>query len=313
MRIEGLRQQENSLAFYQENPRTYYRDAIKSIDRLANSEFGINLVFVGGTFTDFINPTTQFTVSSSGRTIQLHNHNDLNPYRKNNTVKDLDAVCFHPDRELTLEFMRTLDVLAKWDKDRGLPVPPISIEPTYFHGRGWPERRDRLQLVSTIDARTASPFLDHDALYLKYDKIEQPINWKSVEPWRVVLSDGTSFPTLNPFGHALRYCMRVASGPKMKDRQTHEVDGFKFSKMSLLMTMAKATHRAGLEAGIDYTGEEYFGSWFEFIRELRDNPDPIIRLKAKAADFFWNTLGTTLSQGVGPAKHLASLATKFTG
>lgn len=294
---------------YYQQAGNYYQGVIGWIDATAKMR-GEDIRFVGGTLTDVLTPETVFTVDVPNRVIRIGNHKELTPIRPDGTIKDLDIISFCPDPNRHEAFMAEIKTTFSEDRRRGFPLPYISVEPTHYQKHGWSQRKERLQFVSTLDVGEEEAIAVPS---LRFDKIHQTISWGSVEPWTAELSDGTKFAILNPIGHMLRYHMRVPSGPKKKD--TDEKDypsGKRASKMDLLKMMADAVYEEGLRQGIDYYNEDYYAPWLRFINSMQNDPDKIIRLKAKLTGTYWDTIGTVFSHGVGPLKHLQTLATRFT-
>lgn len=300
---------------YLEHGKSYYKGVIGWIDATAKRH-GEEIRFVGGTLTDVLTPDTTFTVDAPNRTIRIANHKDLTPIRPDGTIKDLDIISFCPDPSRHEEFMAEIKTKFSEDRRRGFPLPYISVEPTHYHDKGWTQRKERLQFVSTLDVKEVRVLGKEEVveiLSLRFDRINQTISWKSVDPWTAELSDGTKFTILNPIAHMLRYHMRVPSGPKKKDTEPKEYEqGKTASKMELLRKMARAVYEEGLRQGIDYLDETHYAPWLRFIDRMQNDPDKIIRLKAALTGTYWDTIGTAFSRGVGPLKHLQPLATRFT-
>lgn len=270
-------------------------------------ELDVDLKIVGGSITSLLKPNTKYDVDIERRTIRLINHNPFETQRSDDTIPDIDCVASHPDTKTYKEFVRTVRQDLAIAKIKGFPVPPVTIEPDHYHGEeyGWPDRKGRLQFVSSID------YYSNQA-HLQYDKIRIPVPNNTMETWRLFLSDDanyTDLPIFHPLAHGLRYSMRDANGPKLKDVKEREIDGEMISKIGILSRMGDAVLVAGRERGIDYKDLDHFGMWYVFIDELQNNPDPIIRAKAWMAGLYWDTIGTFLSH----AEKLQFLADKFTG
>lgn len=226
--------------------------------------------------------------------------------RSDGTVKDFDLVAFCEYREVFEDAKQRLKVEEKAHKEKGEPFPNVSIEPTRF--ANWPKRKSVLQFVSGIEVD------ENNNPYFTFDKLKQPVSWQSLAPWRIVLTqhNDTSITTFDPFAHALRYCMRVPSGVKKKDRETHTENGERFNKMSLLMRFGMMVEAQARQHGQDYRHDLY-KPWFDFIRAMMHDPHLSVSIKRVITKNYWDTVGTAFSHGVGIFKPLADLGDRFAG
>lgn len=257
--------------------------------------------FVGGTLTDFLSPQTRWEIDFPNQTLYLKNYTSPQMYHSDGTIKDVDLICFCPYEREFIQGKSALKSLEKDRKQRREPFPYPSLEPTLFPD--WPKRNIFAQMVSGLEVDEGG------RLYLVFDKIRQPVEWETVEPWRVVLTNhgNISITTLNPFAHALRYAMRVPSGVKRKDKEIQVTEDERFNKMSLLMHLGRQVEQEAQKFGYDYRHGLY-RPWIDFIQEIMRSEDLRIMVKRKITGKYWDTIGTAVAHGRGIFKPLAAWA-----
>jgi len=302
------------------SPDGYYKRTLQGLE-LLSSELGFKSPlehrFVGGTLTDLLGPDTKADIDIKNRTVNLKNHLSPNLYRADSTVKDVDLICFCPPGNDIDNARSVLKVPSQESIDTGIPYPNVSIESVKKR------RKDGLRFKQFV---TTFEIDDKGELSLNFGKVHQSISWKSVEPWKVVLEDGTSFTILNPIAHALCYPLRLPSGVKKKDRvmktagilTNHVSDDDvreweqKYNKMSLVMKLATQVRQEGFKKGIDYM-QDLYKDWIEYINKLHKHPDMLTHVKAGITRFYWDTMGEAVSHGKGPFLIFSRLSDKFTG
>lgn len=282
-----------------------YIQAIRDVETLGN-KLEIDHRFVGGTFTDLINPQTRVVVDHHHRVIHLENYNPLTMLRTDGTVKDIDLICFCPDQERFHQLKQLFEKQMVNAKKRREYYPFVSVEPT--HHPNWPKRKRWKQFVTTFDVD------EKGVLSLNFGRVHQPISWESVEPWRVDFNNGVSFTILNPYAHALCYLLRIPSGVKNKDRKISVDSEVRkpYSKISILMRLAAQINMDGKINGYDYRGSLY-QSWIEYIRMLLKHPDPLTAFKAKITRAYWNGPGEAIAHGRGILNPLSKLSNRMSG
>lgn len=270
-------------------------------------EMGLNHRFVGGTFTDFIGPNTEFKIDTEIKRIQLIHSNGSTMTRTDKTIKDVDLVVFNPDRN---KFLEAKEEFRSWRLEaqkNGLPYPNISAEAAWHPG--WPERKKLGQMVSVFE------FDENGQPYLVFGSIKQPISPESLDPWEVIIEDGASITTFNPIGHLECYHLRNPSGIKKKDTEpigSYDGAGKKpYSKLDLLERLSEEVAEEGKKRGVDF--EKIFNDWIVYARALQHDPDLLIRSKAVMLRAYWATIGTPLAHGVGLLRGLSTLSNRFTG
>lgn len=282
-----------------------YLRALLTIEQICR-EHELNHRFVGGTLTDLLDPQTEAEIDFFNRTLFLTNYTSPQMHRSDGTIKDVDLICFCSYQAEFTQGSRALKALEKDRRQRKEPFPHISLEPTLFPS--WPERKAALQFVSGLDVDKSGQ------LYLTFDRIRKPIDWESVRPWTIVLTQhgNASLTILNPFAHALRYAMRVPSGVKKKDKETRVEEDERYSKMSLLLRLGMEVAREAQKHGYDYRHELY-RPWIEFIQAMMRSTDFRIRAKRAITGAYWDTVGTAIAHGRGFFKPLAEFGDKLTG
>lgn len=286
----------------EDEARAYLED-IHGIQELCE-EWDANHRFVGGTFTDLINPRTKARFDFDANIIYLTNHTPTQLIRSDGTVKDVDIISFIEDPAEFQLIKRKLERLEKAAKSNGGKFPHVSIEPTRFPN--FPPRNPLLQLVSGFEVD------ENGDLYLTYDRIRQKVDWETVEPWDVVLPDNTSFTVLNPYAHALRYLMRVPSGVKGKDKELKRENGQTYNKMSPYVNLALLfAEQAQFNYGLDIDG--LYAPWIDFIMEMRYDSSLGMKAKRAVTGTYWDTVGTALAHGKGIFEPIAKLGDRFTG
>lgn len=282
-----------------------YQLLIRNVDRIAKFH-QIDMRIVGGSITDLLSLSTKYQIDPLNRKIIFNNYPSHSDKRSDGSYKDIDAICFCPNINTIDEFRRDIKGLLSDYKKLNSSAIQFSVEPAFYHDNpGWGERNPYTQFVSSIDVYNNQP-------YLQFGSIKQKVSWQSFEPWSVYLSDELDEPwitSLGPFPQALRYCMRMPSGVKDKDKKIKVEDGIEHSKMSLLMRMAVDAKKAGRKVGIDYLSDDYYGPWLSFIREMHNSQDINIRFKRWAGKTFWNTIGDKVSHHTV----LNQLSNLFTG
>lgn len=287
---------------FAEGTSVSYLEQIERIQE-ACEDLDINHRFVGGTLTDLINPGTKARFDFGIDIIRLNGYTSPKLYRSDGTVKDVDLISFAENPSDFRRAKRTLARIEKDAKEEGIRFPHVSIESTRFPD--FPPRNPFLQLVSGFEVD------EKGDLFLTYDRIRQKIDWETVSPWRVVLDDGTSFTTLNPFAHALRYSMRVPFGIKNKDREVKKENGLIYNKMSPYVDLALEFAERAEDRGINMT--ELYSPWIEFIARMRLDRSFQMKAKRLGTDLYWSSLGTALAHGRGLFSPFASLGDRFTG
>lgn len=279
-----------------------YLEAILGVQNLCKL-YDLDHRFVGGTLTDLINLRTKATFDFKERRMYLRDYNQPQMFRPDGTIKDMDLISFRRNSQAFDDGKEALGEKEQGVKKQGLPFPHISIEPIRIPAN---PRSPVLQFVSGFETN------DGD-LFLTFDHIRQKIDPRTVEPWRVVLTDdfGVSFITLNPYAHALRYLMRVPSGMKRKDKEVKEENGQFYSKMSPYVELALRFAEEAEVQDIDIT--ELYAPWIEFIMKMRYDKALAIRVKRLATETYWDTIGTTLAHGRGIFEPIAKLGDRFTG
>lgn len=257
------------------------------------SQNNLNHRFVGGTLTDLIGPQTEFEIDAAGKTIRLKGSNPQIMMRGDGTVKDVDLVIFSNNRQTYIEARNTFAAWARTAKAENIPFPQISVEAAYHPG--WPKRNRLKQFVSAFEVDGKGH------LALTFGNVRQQIPHESIEPWTVILENGTRLTTFNPVAHRLCYQLRVPSGIKPKDR----------NKMPTLLEFAQKTIAAGLVLGINYV--TMYQPWITYIDKLQNHPDPLTKVKGTATKLYWETLGTQVSHGAGPLGRLSRLSDKLSG
>ncbi len=276
--------------------RDRYLEILSNIEqyfRQANLDHRI----VGGTVTDFIGPNTSFRIDPETRTVKLINPNGTTLTRPDGTIKDIDVIIFSPNRYKFEEAKR--DVRA-WGESNGQPLPNISIEAARYPD--WPERNKLKQFVTAFEYdKEGNPFL-------AFGSTKQEIRQNSLAPWTMNI-DGISITILNPVAHALCYALRNPSGVKKKDKD--RIGDTKHNKMGVVGRFAHQVLIAGREKGVDY--KENYRGWLDYIHALRNNPDPLTGAKSRIIKLYWDTVGTSVSHGVGILHKLSTLSDRFTG
>ncbi len=241
------------------------------IDVLAKAEeiltdSGVDHRFVGGAIANHIIPGTSVTIDGNARTAIFDSFSIPSLIRSDGSVRDLDAIGFSPHPETYEEARKRFEEERRAAGKRGLPYPPVSIEPTYYPD--WPSRNRLLQLVSTLDVDRKGD------LHLTFGAIDQPTPWETMEPWKMVFGNAYKLTAINLVGLPLRYYMRNPSGLKKKD-QTPEAskNGASYSKVAILQKVADSVKKQGLDQGADYA--TLYNSWEKFIDTLTHHPDPL--------------------------------------
>lgn len=256
-------------------------------------ENGIDHRFVGGiSYGGLLNDKTSYKIDVAGRSIKLTDHNPLLLLRPDKSVRDIDLILcsYHPEKIAALKkFLNKL----KWQVRMNLGyTPPISFEGPAVYGS---TPQGLMQYVTTMQVK------DND-IYLVFDKIHQKISKKSLEPWHVVLDDGTKYTTRNPIADYYAYQFRSPAGVKPKD----------LNKLIHLKKLNDDIIAAGRKKGLDYSSEEYYGPWQEYISLLENSTLPSVRSKRYLTQLYWKTIGTTLAHGKGIGKPIFAIFNFFT-
>lgn len=281
---------------------SYYIDVVARLEEVFGAS-GVEHRFVGGVIANPVNLHTIVSVNLPQRTADFRNFSQLSLIRGDNSVRDIDAIGFSTDQATYAEARARVKEEAGKAKTKGLPYPPVSIEATSYPG--WPRRNKLLQFVSTLDVDEAG------VLGLNFGEVNQPTPWETFEPWHASFGQ-LRIKSINPYGIYLRYFMRNASGLKKKDREPVEFEGeIGYSKVDLLTRISDQVQAQAGEFNMDYFAG--YESWREFIRKLKEEPDPLTWSKAFATKLYWNTVGTAFAHGAGIFKPLAHLGDRFTG
>lgn len=271
-------------------------DSLKSMVR-AIEEFSktnhIDHRFVGGmSYGGLLNDKSTYKIDVARRSVQLTQHNALQLLRPDKSVRDIDLILctYQPDKLPALKkFLNHL----KWQVRLKMGfTPPISFEsPSPFGSRP----QGVMQYVTIMQVK-------NDRVYLVFDTIHQYISRASLEPWTVVLKDGTTYTTRNPIADYFAYQFRSPAGVKPKD----------LTKMIYLKKIADAVVAAGKKRGIDYMSNEYYGPWQTYIDKLKHSTLPSVRSKRFITRLYWQTIGTTLAHGRGIGKPIFAIFNFFT-
>lgn len=249
--------------------------------------------FVGGmSYGGLLNKDTKYKIDIAKRTITLTGHNPLLLIRPDKSIRDIDIILcsYLPDKLPALKkFLNQLKWQARLKHGY---TPPISFEGPAPYGS---VPQGVMQLVTTLQARGST-------IYLVFDRIHQQISHASLEPWTVVLEDGTSYTTRNPIADYYAYQFRSPAGVKPKDRK----------KLVFLKNLAEAVIVKGKKRGINYESKEYFGPWITFISQLEQSTLASVRFKRALTRLYWNTIGTTLAHGRGIGKPIFAIFNFFT-
>jgi hypothetical protein len=128
-----------------------------------------------------------------------------------------------------------------------------------------------------------------DKAYLMFERVIQEVSWKSFEPWTLTLENGLSFTTRNPIGDYFAYQFRSPGGIKPKD----------IEKLIFLKRLVDDLTEKGVQNGISYFSNEYYGTWQEYIHRLEKSRIPSIQSKRFITSLYWKTIGTPLAHGRG--------------
>lgn len=272
--------------------KTVVRNMVKAIEDYGRDN-DLDHRFVGGmSYGGLLNDETTYKIDVSARTIWLDNHNSLFLLRPDKSVRDIDLILctHHPEKIAPLK--RFLNKL-KWQVRVKLGfTPPISFEGLAPYGT---TPQGLMQYVTTIQVKDSKVFL-------VFDKIRQPVSSQSLEPWHVVLEDGTSYTTRNPIADYYAYQFRSPAGVKPKD----------ITKLIHLKKLADAVIAAGRKKSIDYASGDYYGPWQDYIDQLENSTLPSVRSKRFLTQLYWKTIGTTLAHGKGIGKPVFAIFNFFT-
>ncbi len=256
-------------------------DMLKEIEEYGR-EHGIQHRFVGGvSYGGLLNERTSYAVDPLNHEVRLKKHNHLTLLREDGTVPDIDLIFFTQNQSeinKLKEFIREL----KWKtRNRISFTPSISIEGIrVLHEKN--TKGQFFQYVTEIGIK-------NNQYYLFFDEIKEKISAESLEPWTVVLEDGTRYITRNPIADYYAYQFRSPSGVKQKD----------IEKVKLLKKLAAEVVKEGLEHSIVYNSKQYYQPWSNYIKKLQKSTLPAVLSKRAILAWYWQTLGTPLSHGKG--------------
>ncbi len=245
-------------------------------------EHTIDHRFVGGvSYGGLLNKQTAYTIDITNRTIKLRSHNPLVLLRPDGTVRDIDIVYLTQDSAAIVKLKSYINKL-KWDTRRTISfTPSVSFEgPVSFIGHTISSQF--LQYVTEIGVKNG-------AYYLVFDQVVQSISYASLEPWTLVLADGTRYTTRNPIADYYAYQFRSPSGIKPKDVE----------KLVYLKKLADAVTKEGKKYHIDYRSAQYYGPWKLYIKNLSRSTLPSVQSKRKITHWYWSTFGTQFAHGRG--------------
>lgn len=272
--------------------KTVVRNMVKAIEDYGRSN-GLDHRFVGGiSYGGLLADETSYKIDIVKRTVRLAGHNPLLLLRPDKSVRDIDLILcsYHPEKIAPLK--RFLNKL-KWQVRIKLGfTPPVSFEGLVPYGS---TPQGLMQYVTTMQVRD-------DEILLVFDKIRQPVSHVSLEPWTVILEDGTSYTTRNPIADYYAYQFRSPAGVKPKD----------INKLIHLKKLTDTIVEAGHKKGIDYMSDEYYGPWQEYINKLENSTLPSVRSKRFLTQLYWKTIGTTLAHGKGIGKPIFAIFNFFT-
>lgn len=257
------------------------------------SEHTLDHRFVGGlSYGGLLNDKTTYKIDVEGRSIKLTDHNPLLLLRPDKSVRDIDLILCSYQPEKIPPLKKFLNKL-KWQVRMKLGyTPPVSFEGIAPYGS---TPQGLMQYVTTLQVK------DGD-IFLVFDKIRQHITHRSLEPWNIVLDDGTTYTTRNPIADYYAYQFRSPAGVKPKD----------ITKLIHLKKLTDAVIEAGRKYGIDYTSDDYFAPWQEYINKLENSTLPSVRSKRFLTQLYWKTIGTTLAHGKGVGKPIFAIFNFFT-
>lgn len=272
-----------------EEANALYAGAITNIERVC-SDLLADHRFVGGTLTDLLNPTTEADVDFSYRRIILRKFTPPQMFRTDGSVKDVDIICFPVRLDKFKKIKTELKILEMSEKMRGHRFPRISIETS--RGLTIPKANEFRQITSGIEYEQGS-------MFLTYDHVKQEVKPLSMQPW-TIKAGSLRFTTLSPYAHILRYCMRVPSGIKAKDKE----------KIPALAKLAVQVKNEAEKHGLDY--QDLYKPWIDFIATIKHDTNISMLLKRALTKEWW-TIGTAVAHGRGVFGPLAQFGDKFTG
>lgn len=253
--------------------------------------------FVGGvSYGGLLNKHTTYTIDIAEKTVRLSLHNPLSLMRIDGTIRDIDLIIFCPAKKESSHLKNYIYEMESIAAKAHTPFPVVSIENAIYE----PEIRN-----TTAQFVTAIEITKHNDLFLTFDDITQRISWESLEPWQVILEDGTSFTTRNPIADYYAYQVRAPGGIKPKDRE----------KIKWLKKLSESVIDEGkkYEPTTDYTSDMYYGSWKEYMKRLDGTSHVRIRIKKFLLALYWHTIGTTLAHGKGLLRYILVFSNQFTG
>lgn len=267
--------------------KTIVRSMVVAIEDYCRGEH-LDHRFVGGmSYGGLLNSDTTYAIDVTKRKITLKNHNPLRLLRSDKSVRDIDFILCSYAPEKVQPLNKFLNKL-KWQVRLKLSyTPPISFEGLTQYGSKPP---GLLKFVTTLQ-------IQRGVVYLVFDKVSQAVSSKSLEPWTVVLDDNTAYTTRNPIADYYAYQFRSPAGVKPKDTD----------KVAHLKRLVDAMIIAGEKHKIDYTSEEYFAPWQQFIDEIQTSAIPSVKFNRMVTKLYWSTIGTTLAHGRGIGKPIFAL------
>ena len=256
-------------------------DMLKEIEEYGKNH-AIQHRFVGGvSYGGLLNDSTTCMVDPLNHEVRLKKHNQLTLLREDGTVRDIDLIFFTQNqteiRKLK-EFIKEL----KWKTRSQISfTPSISVEGMRtFNDKD--KRGQFFQYVTEIGIK-------NNQYYLLFDEIKEKISAESLEPWTVVLENGTRYTTRNPIADYYAYQFRSPSGVKQKD----------IEKVKHLKKLAAEVVREGLKHSIGYNSKQYYQPWSNYINKLQKSTLPAVLSKRAILAWYWQTLGTPLAHGKG--------------
>ena len=207
---------------------------------------------------------------------------DESAFGKDRTKKDIDLL-----------------ILSKINNQlEGLKEKLNDFDVNIEHAIYYPQKINYLlQFVTNIYVNPKNqPFLQFDSIY-------QPISWESLEPWKVILENKTTFTVRNPLADYYAYQFRTPSGAKSKDLE----------KLKLLKKLCSDLSKMAKRQKLNYFSNKYFTLWEKYIEQLNSTNNIQIKFKKMVTKIYWNTIGEYLAHGRGVGKYLIKLQNKFTG
>lgn len=245
-------------------------------------ENGLNHRFVGGiSYGGLLNEKTTYEVDALKKEVRLRKHNQLTLLRDDGTVRDIDLI-FLTQNQTKIARLKEYVRELKWRTRNKISfTPSISIE----------------GVRPIIDKQKTGQFFQYvteigikkGQHYLMFDEIKEKISLDSLEPWTVILENGTTFTTRNPLADYYAYQFRSPSGVKQKD----------IDKVKLLKKLSAQVVKEGVKNSIFYNSKQYYQPWQQYIRKLQRSTLPAVLSKRAILAWYWQTIGTSFSHGKG--------------